>query len=65
MTEKKWYYNISNGKVSTDKVGSWDDRMGPYATEEEARNAFEIAHQRNEAADEREREDDWDDDDWG
>ncbi|WKD60712.1 hypothetical protein CCICO_03365 [Corynebacterium ciconiae DSM 44920] len=65
MSEKTWYYNVATGEVSDEKIGSWDNRMGPYATEGEARNAFEIAHQRNEDADERDRDDDWDNDDWG
>lgn len=47
----KWFYNVSTGEVTQGKTAGFEDRMGPYDTEEEARQALEISHQRNEAAD--------------
>lgn len=57
----QWYYAPSTGEVTKGKQTGWDDRMGPYASEAEARAAMEKVAARNEAAD------DWDekDDDWG
>ena len=59
--DQKRYYNPSTGEVNQGKESGWDDRMGPYDTEEEARNALGIANQRNEQADKAEEADD----DWG
>ncbi|AWB81507.1 hypothetical protein C3B44_03345 [Corynebacterium yudongzhengii] len=57
-----WYYNPSTGEVSEGKVGSWANRMGPYATREQAENALKIVQARNKAADaEDEKDDDWGD----
>ncbi|MFW9253672.1 SPOR domain-containing protein [Corynebacterium amycolatum] len=57
----KWYYQPSTGTVFQGKKTGWDDRMGPYDSEEEARAAMEKVAERNKAAD------DWDEegDDWG
>lgn len=56
----QWYYSPSTGKVSQGKEASWNDRLGPYATREEAEQALEKAHKRNEQADAAEAaEDDW------
>ena len=52
MADEKFYYNPATGEVSQGKVESWDNRMGPYDTREEAAHALEIAAQRNKAADE-------------
>lgn len=52
MADDKFYFNPSTGEVSQGKVASWDNRMGPYDTREEAAHALEIAAQRNKAADE-------------
>lgn len=58
--DQKWYYNPSTGEVTQGKEGSWDDRMGPYDSEAEARNAIDIAQQRNKAAEvEEEADDNW------
>ncbi|APT91022.1 hypothetical protein CSPHI_08210 [Corynebacterium sphenisci DSM 44792] len=61
MGGEKWYYLLSTGEVVRGKLHGWDDRMGPYDTEAEARAALERVQARNAAADE------WDeaDDDWG
>ena len=37
--DQKWYYNPSTGEGNQGQESGWDDRMGPYDTEEEARNA--------------------------
>ena len=37
----KWYYQPSTGTVFQGKKTGWDDRMGPYDSEEEARAAME------------------------
>ena len=52
MADDKFYFNPTTGEVSQGKVASWDNRMGPYDTREEAAHALEIAAQRNQAADE-------------
>ena len=57
----QWYFDPSTGEVSQGKQAGWENRMGPYASESEARSALEIAAARNKAAD---NEDD-EDDDWG
>jgi len=56
----KWYFDPSTGEVTQGKEGTWDDRMGPYDTREEAAGALERAAARNAAADaEDEADDDW------
>mgnify|MGYP003584714466 CR=1 FL=1 len=42
---QQWYYELLTGQV-TQNPGQ--NRMGPYPTEDEARNALEIAAKRNE-----------------
>lgn len=61
---KEYWFNTSTGEVEEGKASGWMDRMGPYASAEEARNAYAIAAERNEAADEDQEawEDAWDDD---
>ena len=51
MAEEKFYFNPSTGEVTQGKVASWDNRMGPYDTREEAERALETAAQRNQVAD--------------
>ncbi|MDD7583130.1 hypothetical protein ACEE23_05570 [Corynebacterium sp. 32222D000AT] len=58
--DSQWYFNPSTGEVTQGPQDSWDNRMGPYSSEEEARNALKTAAERNAAADEAEEvEDDW------
>lgn len=57
MSENKWYFDTQTGEVTQGKTDSWENRMGPYDTEEEASHALEIARQRNKAADEYDEED--------
>ncbi|OFP35471.1 hypothetical protein [Corynebacterium sp. HMSC071B10] len=59
MADDKFYFNPTTGEVTQGKVASWDNRMGPYDTREEAAHALEIAAQRNKAADEA--DEDWED----
>lgn len=57
--KKKYYYNLQTGEVEEGKRSSWDVRMGPYASYEEAAHALERAHTntaRHDALDEAERE---------
>lgn len=56
-TSGDWYYDVSTGQVSQGKVPNALNRMGPYATEEEARRAIEIAAERNAAADAQDEDD--------
>ncbi|MDY3126764.1 MAG: hypothetical protein SOW59_01345 [Corynebacterium sp.] len=60
-SDSQWFYNPTTGGVSQGKESGWDERMGPYATEEEARNALAKAKERNQAADAAEKADD----NWG
>ena len=59
--DEKWYYSLSTGEVVQGKKINAADRMGPYDSENEAKHALEIAHQRAKEADS------WDekDDNWG
>ncbi|WPF65507.1 MULTISPECIES: SPOR domain-containing protein [unclassified Corynebacterium] len=56
--EAQWFYHPTTGEVTQGLGGSWTDRMGPYATREEAEQALEKAAQRNDAYDAQ--DDDWD-----
>lgn len=47
----EFYYNLSTGEVEQGKLSSWTDRMGPYATREEAQHALDRARSRTEAWD--------------
>lgn len=60
-TDNKWYYNPSTGEVTQGKQDGWNDRMGPYESEAEARKAIDIANERNKAAEAAEEADD----NWG
>ena len=60
LTETGYYYNVSTGQVEKGLVSSWTDRMGPYATEEDAAAALAKARDRSEAWDEADRK--WEND---
>lgn len=65
MADNSWYYDPTDGTVAQGMQDSWSNRMGPYASKEEAEHAMKIARQRTEeadAADQAEREED---DNWG
>ena len=51
-TDNQWYFDLATGVVSQGKAGNWTDRMGPYATEAEARDALALAAERTRQADE-------------
>lgn len=52
--DEKWFYDLSTKEVSQGKSAGFENRMGPYDSEAEARKAIEIAAARTEAGD------DWD-----
>lgn len=58
--DTQWFYDLATGEVSQGKKSGWENRMGPYATESEAREALARAARRNEEAEAQDREDeDW------
>ncbi|MFV0253968.1 MAG: hypothetical protein ACK5H2_11640 [Beutenbergiaceae bacterium] len=58
--ETAFYFNTATGEVEQGMVSDWTDRMGPYASYDEAARALQTAAERNRAWDEADRE--WDDD---
>lgn len=54
----KYYYNLETRQVEQGKVSSYDNRIGPYDTREEADHALEIAKERNRVADAYDEQDD-------
>lgn len=59
MAEKHFWYDLKTHSVVTDDNDvKAVDRLGPYATREEAERALELVEERNQAWDE-------EDDDWG
>ena len=58
MDDKQFWYDVKTKSVVTDDNDvKAVDRLGPYATREEAENALDLVEERNKAWDE--------DDDWG
>ncbi|WP_349827720.1 hypothetical protein [Brevibacterium litoralis] len=51
----KYWFNTRTRTVEKGKKSAWENRMGPYDTEEEARNALGTAAERTA---------DWEADDW-
>lgn len=49
--DSAWFYNQKTGQVEQGKVSSFENRMGPYATREQAEHALETVKARNDAAD--------------
>lgn len=64
MANREYWYNTRTGQVEQGRRSSWTDLMGPYSTEDEARQALQSAAERNEAFDEAQEkwEEDWDKD---
>lgn len=59
-----YWYNVNTGQVEAgDDTNSKSDMMGPYATEDEARNALDTAHAKSEQWDREDRE--FEGDSWG
>lgn len=63
MTNPEYWYNTRTGEVEKGRQSAWTDVMGPYPTQEAARNALKTAAQRSENFDAAEEawEDEWDD----
>jgi len=58
--EDQYWYNSRTGQVERGLVSPAPDRIGPFATPEEAARAYEILAERSrEWAEEEAREDDW------
>lgn len=59
--EKRYWYNVKTGEVEDGPQSVSKDRIGPFATRDEAANAPNIYEERNAAWDKQDEEDD----DWG
>ncbi|HET6729665.1 MAG TPA: SPOR domain-containing protein [Jiangellaceae bacterium] len=58
-----WYWCLDHQRVEPEQGCPNHRRLGPYATQEEAAGAIELARARTEEWDAQDRaEDDWDDD---
>ncbi|HEX2153913.1 MAG TPA: hypothetical protein VHL52_08040 [Acidimicrobiia bacterium] len=60
--EEEWYYCVEHDRVEAKFGCRITNRLGPYATREEAEQALEKVEQRNA---EWEDDPDWQDDPWG
>ncbi|PWD49952.1 hypothetical protein C8046_03915 [Serinibacter arcticus] len=56
LTEHGYYFNLATGAVEKGLQSSWTQRMGPYASQEDAEAALAKARQRTEDWDEQDRE---------
>jgi hypothetical protein len=45
--EKQWYFNTVAGKAEFGPLSPIDQRMGPYASKEDAERAWDIVKERN------------------
>lgn len=61
MAQEQFYFNPTTGEVTQGKTESWDNRMGPYDTREEAERALATAQERTKRADAADEADD----NWG
>ncbi|GGI13264.1 hypothetical protein GCM10007377_05090 [Galliscardovia ingluviei] len=52
--KQQWYFNMRTGKVELGKLSPVTERMGPYASKEDAEHAWQIVQTRNKR---------WEDDD--
>lgn len=52
----EYFYNIRTGQVEHGRQSKGDDLMGPYASQEEASRALEIAREKTEKWDEEDRQ---------
>ena len=58
--DSQYYFSPTTGEVTQGKKQGWDNRMGPYSSAEEARNALKTARERTQAADaEAQADDSW------
>lgn len=51
-SNESWYFDTATGEVAQGKISGWNSRLGPYASEAEARKALETAEARSKAAEE-------------
>lgn len=59
MADDQWWFDLnSKSAIQDNKAGKARDRLGPYATREEAERALQKVDERNEEADQ---ESDWED----
>ena len=57
MTEpQEWYYNTVTGEVELGPQSPMQNRLGPYATREDAEKALEIAKTRNKTWEDQDRD---------
>lgn len=56
--ERRYWYNVKTGEVEEGPKSMAIDRIGPFATREEAANALATYEERNRAWDEEDEEDD-------
>ncbi|MCH4160991.1 hypothetical protein [Bifidobacterium sp.] len=54
-SDKQWYFNTVTEKAELGPQSPISQRMGPYATEEDALNAWKIVAQRNKEWEEQDR----------
>lgn len=57
--EKRYWYNVKTGEVEDGPQSTSIDRIGPFATREEAKHALATYEARNRAWDEEDEDDDW------
>lgn len=46
--EHQWWYNLNSGEAEFGPGAPNSERLGPYATQQEAQHALELAHERSE-----------------
>lgn len=51
MSEEKYWYNLATGEIEHGRQSSWENRMGPYDSREEAQAALTRAQRRNDSWD--------------
>lgn len=65
MNDGEWYYCLKHQAVEPYEGCRNDDRLGPYASYEDASNGLAKLHDRNEVLDAAEAADSGEDHDWG
>ncbi|GAA1413786.1 hypothetical protein AUR04nite_25650 [Glutamicibacter uratoxydans] len=56
--EGQYWYNVATKSIERGPQSDWSQLLGPYDSEDEARNAMAKVQARNEAWDEQDEEDD-------
>lgn len=51
MSSEQWYFNTTTQRAELGPQSPVSERMGPYATREEALHAWQIVRERNKAWD--------------